>query len=62
MAIIPQITIFEWAEIENLGDLERLKLVLENLPDENLMVTLENDRKNGRDDYPKSMKAKDFFA
>ena len=52
MAIIPQITIFEWAEIENLGDLERLKLVLENLPNEDLMVTLENDRKNGRDDYP----------
>jgi hypothetical protein len=29
MAIIPQLCIFGWKEIEELGDLERLRLVLE---------------------------------
>jgi len=52
MAIIPQISLFSWSEIENLGDLERLRLVLEYMPDENLMIKLEKLRKNGRDDYP----------
>ncbi len=52
MAIIPQQTFFVWSEIENLGDLERLRLVIENMPDEKLMQSLEKARKNGRDDYP----------
>jgi len=53
MAIIPQISIFQWEnDIEILGDLERLKLVLENLPDEKLVRAMEKDRGNGRDDYP----------
>jgi hypothetical protein len=52
MAIIPQQTLFVWSEIENLGDLERLRLVLEYMPDEELMQSLERKRKNGRDDYP----------
>ena len=52
MAIIPQITIFEWKEIENLGDLERLKLILEYISDEELMRKLEKSRGKGRDDYP----------
>ena len=52
MAIIPQQTFFVWSEIENLGDLERLRLVLEYMPDERLMTHLEKIRKNGRDDYP----------
>ncbi|MDW7656441.1 MAG: transposase [Bacillota bacterium] len=53
MAIIPQISLFRWEDdIESLGDLERLKLVLDYLPDEELMQTLERERKNGRDDYP----------
>lgn len=52
MAIIAQQTMFLWSDIEELGDLERLKLVLEYMPDEELMQILENDRKNGRDDYP----------
>ena len=52
MAIIPQISLFEWSEIEELGDLERLKLVIEHMPDESLMRKLEDERKNGRDDYP----------
>ena len=34
------------------GDLERLKIFLENIEDKELCETLENERKNGRDDYP----------
>lgn len=52
MAIIPQISLFRWDEIENLGDLKRLRLVLEYMPDEELMDMLEKERKNGRDEYP----------
>ena len=52
MAIIPQERLFEWTEIENLEDLERLLLVLENMPDEALMRELEEERGKGRDDYP----------
>ena len=51
MAIIPQVSLFEWTEIENLGDLERLRLVLDYIPDEELMQKLEDVRGNGRDDY-----------
>lgn len=52
MAIIPQISMQLWDEIEGLGDLERLRLVIEYMPDEELMDKLERERKNGRDDYP----------
>ncbi|MDP6527193.1 MAG: transposase, partial [Kiritimatiellia bacterium] len=52
MATIPQPLLFSWEEIEELGDLSRLKLLLENLPDEDLMLELESARGNGRDDYP----------
>lgn len=52
MAIIPQLTLFSWNEVQPLGDLERLQLVLETLPDEALMRLLEDDRGRGRNDYP----------
>jgi hypothetical protein len=52
MAIIPQMSLFTWKEIEELGDLDRLRLVLEYIPDEELMKTLEKNRGKGRDDYP----------
>lgn len=53
MAIIPQLELFSWEEIEPLGDLERLRLVLEHLPDEALKVQLlEKSRGHERDDYP----------
>ncbi len=52
MAIIPQLRLFGWREIEELGDLERLRLVLEYMPDEKLMRQLEKERYKGRDDYP----------
>ncbi len=37
MAIIPQPGLFSWKDVENLGDLERLRLVIRVLPDEPLM-------------------------
>ena len=52
MAIIPQKQLFSWKEIENLGDLQRLQLVLNYLPDELLMRLLESHRGKGRNDYP----------
>jgi len=52
MAIIPQKQLFSWKEIEKLGDLSRLDLVLRYIPDEHLMRALECQRGNGRDDYP----------
>ena len=52
MAIIPQRRLFSWKDVENLGDLERLQLVLDVIPDEGLMRLLETRRGRGRDDYP----------
>ncbi|WP_227764394.1 transposase [Zhaonella formicivorans] len=52
MAIIPQLKLFAWNEIETLGDMERLRLVLEHMPDEDLMKALERKRGKGRNDYP----------
>lgn len=52
MAIIPQLKLFEWTEIQILGDLDRLRLVLEYMPDEALMTVLECNRGKGRNDYP----------
>jgi hypothetical protein len=52
MAIIPQ-TLVGWEEeINELGDLKRLQIVLETIPDEELMHKLEKKRGNGRDDFP----------
>jgi hypothetical protein len=50
--IITQNSLFNYEEIERLGDLERLRLALEGINDEELMRKLERKRKNGRDDYP----------
>lgn len=52
MNIIQEKTIFDYMEIEILGDLERLKLFLENIEDKELCKMLEKDRKHGRNDYP----------
>ena len=49
---ISQISIFDYSEIENLGDLERLKIFFENIEDEELCKAIEDERKNGRHDYP----------
>ena len=52
MAIIAQGRLFGWEEIEGLGDLQRLKLVLEYIADEKLMRVLEEERDRGRNEYP----------
>ena len=52
MANIIQKRLFGWKEIEDLGDLERLRLVLKYLPDEELMIVLEKERDKERDEYP----------
>jgi hypothetical protein len=44
--------LFKWRDVEAKSDLERLRLVLEYLPDERLMEKLEAHRDKGRDDYP----------
>lgn len=52
MAKIAQNYLFSWRELDSAGDLERLKLVLDAIPDEKLMQKLEARRGVGRDDYP----------
>ena len=52
MKIITQISMFDDTQNENLGDLERLQKVLDNLPDEKLIHKLKQKRKNGRNEWP----------
>jgi hypothetical protein len=56
MAIITERNLFSWKnfqdDLQNLGDLERFKLVIEILPDQKLIHTLRTLRGNGRNDYP----------
>lgn len=52
MASIAQKQMFGWEDLEIVGDLERLSLVLENMPDESLMAALEKHRGNGRNEFP----------
>ena len=52
MAIIPQPSVFDWTDVDIASDLDRLRLVLDAIPDETLMLILEAERGRGRDDYP----------
>jgi len=52
MAIMHQPGLFSWDQVDAASDLDRLRRVLEALPDEALMVALEAERKGKRDDYP----------
>lgn len=52
MKIITQPTIFDYSEIEILGDLERCKLLIESVPDEKIVEKLKEIRGKGRNDYP----------
>lgn len=52
MKIITQISIFDYSKIEILGDLERCKLLIENVPDEKIVKKLKEIRGKGRNDYP----------
>ena len=51
MAMI-QTNLFSWEAMEARSDLDRLKLVVDHLPDERLVQYLEVMRQHGRDDYP----------
>ena len=51
MAIVAQ-NLFSWQEEFAKSDLDRLRAVIKAIPDEELMKKLEEERGNGRDDYP----------
>ena len=51
MAIIKQKSLFVYEEVEGLGDLERLQLVLSVLPDSQLIEKLQRRRDKGRKDH-----------
>ena len=38
MKIITQISVFDYEEIEILGDLERCKLLIDHVPDEKIVI------------------------
>lgn len=52
MKIITQLSFFDYEEISILGDLERCKLLLENVLDEKIVNKLLEIRGKGRNDYP----------
>lgn len=52
MARIIHQKIFSWKNVDKSGEIERLKMVIEAIPDEGLMKVLEAERKGRRDDYP----------
>jgi len=52
MATLRQPYLFTWKDIEASSDLDRLRLVMDVLPDEEFMRYLENRRGRGRNDYP----------
>lgn len=62
MYIISQISLFDNNQIEILGDLERLKLAIENIPDEKIIRALKKLRKNGRNDWPVEAMWNTFIA
>lgn len=62
MHIITQTTLFDNEEMEILGDLERLKLAIENIPDEKIIRKLRKIRKNGRNDWPVEAMWNTFIA
>lgn len=51
---LTQYEIFDYFpnDIRECGDLQRLNIVLEHMPYKNLLIRLDAERKNGRDDYP----------
>jgi hypothetical protein len=62
MSIIAQMNLFCWKEIKNFGDLDRLRLVIENAPDEELAIALEKQRGKGRNDYPVRAMLNSYYA
>lgn len=62
MYIVSQKSLFDNEEIKILGDLERLKLAIENMPDDEIVRKLRKIRKNGRDDWPVEAMWNTFIA
>ena len=62
MYIITQTSLFDNEEIEILGDLERLKLAIENMPNEEIIKKLRKIKKNGRSDWPVEAMWNTFIA
>lgn len=60
--IITQINVFDYSEIDELGDLERFKLCIDGIDDEELVNCLEAKRGNGRDDYPVAAMLNSIYA
>lgn len=52
MKIITQLSLFDDTQNENLGDLERLKNVLDTIPDQKLIEKLKSIRGQGRNEWP----------
>ena len=62
MKIITQISMFDDTQNENLGDLERLQKVFDNLPDEKLIRRLKEKRGKGRNEWPVEAMWNSFIA
>ena len=62
MKIITQISMFDDTQNENLGDLERLQKVFDNLPDEKLIRRLKEKRGQGRNEWPVEAMWNSFIA
>lgn len=62
MNIVPQMTLFGESEFEELGDLERLQMVLASLPDNELIRQLYRIRGKGRNDWPCEAMWNSFIA
>jgi hypothetical protein len=52
MATIIKPYLFSWADVEARSDLDRFYLVRDNLPDEKIVMELEDRRGKGRDEFP----------
>ena len=52
MGIPEQKQLFSWKDVDSIGDLERLLLVLKYIPDNKLIDLLIRERDKGRNDYP----------
>lgn len=60
--ILSQYSVFDYMEIEHLGDLERLQLCFDAIDDTDLVLALKKDRGHGRDDYPVEVMLNCFYA
>lgn len=52
MARVYHINLFSWKDIDELGDLERLQLVIDHIPDQKLMNVLYRQRGKGKNNHP----------